>query len=155
MFNDLTGEFLEPILIFQKIQSFLHIEMHLTWQPARTMHWCHHRQPPLPIPNICPDRMNWRILVQLPPNQQIAIDHLGHHNLMNDLDPLFLATLTNSIAVLDVMPFTRASRRHPTIMGTLRRLSTQKSAANTLGINRLRLRCHRDSLPETLRERKS
>jgi hypothetical protein len=56
---------------------------------------------------------------------------LGHHNLMNYLDPLLLATLANSIAVLDVMSFTRTSLRHPTIMGTLGRISTQQSTSDT------------------------
>jgi hypothetical protein len=52
--------------------------------------------------------------------------------LMDYLDPLLLTTLTNSIAVFDVMPFTRASLRYPAIMGTLRRISTQQSTADTL-----------------------
>jgi hypothetical protein len=50
---------------------------------------------------------------------------------MNYLDPLLLATLTNSIAVLDVMPFAWTSLRYPAIMGTLGRISTQQSTANT------------------------
>jgi hypothetical protein len=126
------------------MKCLLKIRMHLTRQPARTMHRRNHRQPLLPIPNIRPDRMNRRILAQLPPNQQIAIDHLGRNNLVNHLDPFLAALLTNAFAVLDVMPFTRTSPRHPTIMGTLRRFSTQKSTANTFGINSFRLRYHRD-----------
>jgi hypothetical protein len=106
--------------------------MNLTRQPASTMNRRHYPQPPFPIPNIRPDRMNRRILAQLPPNQQIAIDRLWHHNLMNYLDPLLLPTLANSIAVLDVMPFTRTSLRHPAIMSTLGSISTQQSTADTL-----------------------
>jgi hypothetical protein len=83
--------------------------MNLARQPTSTVNRRNYSQSLLTIPNIRPDCMNRRILAQLPPNQQIAIGYLGHHNLMNYLDPLLLATLTNPIAVLDVMPFTRAS----------------------------------------------
>jgi hypothetical protein len=75
--------------------------------------------------------MNRRILPQLPPNQQIAISNLGHSDLMNHLDPLLPALLTNTFAILDVMPFTRTKLRYPAIMGTLGRLGAQQGAPNT------------------------
>jgi hypothetical protein len=84
------------------------------------------------MPNISADRMNRRILAQLPPNQQIAINHLGHSDLMHHLDPLLPALLTNTFAILDVMPFTRTKLRHPAIMSTLGRLGAQQGAPNTL-----------------------
>jgi hypothetical protein len=105
--------------------------MNLTGQPPRTMHRSHYRQPIRPTPNISTDRMNRRILPQLPPNQQIAISNLGHSDLMNHLDPLLPALLTNTFAILDVMPFTRTKLRYPAIMGTLGRLGAQQGAPNT------------------------
>jgi hypothetical protein len=105
--------------------------MNLTGQPARTMHRSHDRQPIRPMPNISPDRMNRRILTQLPPNQQIAINYLGHSDLMHHLDPLLTALLADPLTILDVMPFTRTKPRHPAIMGTLGRLSAQQGTPNT------------------------
>jgi hypothetical protein len=107
------------------MKCLLKIRMNLARQPTSTVNRRNYSQSLLTIPNICPDRMNRRILAQLPPNQQIAADNLGHHNLMNYLDPLFLSTLANSIAVFDVMPFAWASLRYPAVMGTLGCISTQ------------------------------
>jgi hypothetical protein len=129
--------------------------MNLAGQPARTMYRSHDRQPIRSMPNISADRMNRRILAQLPPNQQIAINNLGHSDLMHHLNPLLAALLADPLAILDVMPFTRTKPRHPAIMGTLGRLGAQQSTPNTFGINSFRPCCHDDSLPETLRERKS
>jgi hypothetical protein len=106
--------------------------MNLARQPSRTVNRRNYSQPLFTMPNIRPDRMNRRILAQLPPNQQIAINNLGHSDLMNHLDSFLAALLTNTLAILDVMPFTRTKPRHPAIMGTLGRLGAQQGTPNTL-----------------------
>jgi hypothetical protein len=140
VFNDLTSEFLEVILILQKMQSFLHIGMNLTRQPPRTMHWDHHCQSPLPIPNIrtdpagrvLPYRMDRGILPQLPPDQQIAVNHLRYRDLVDYLEPLLAALLTNRFSVLDAVSSARANFWNPAIVNTLRRISTEQSTPNAL-----------------------
>jgi hypothetical protein len=132
VFNDLTSEFLEVILILQKMQSFLHIGMNLTRQPPRTMRWGHHCQSPLPIPNIRANRMDRGILAQLPPDQQIAVNHLRYRDLVDYLDPFLAALLTNRFSVLDAVSSARANFGNPAIVNTLRRISTEQSTPNAL-----------------------